>query len=97
VGFLERAFAADPAHPGVLNRLAEHCLIAGAHEMVDPLLGAAFLSTGVLALRAESCFHMARAAHARRPPASAAAAPPAATPPAGTRRRRAQRHWGCAW
>lgn len=63
---LSRAYQYDPQNPMVLNHLANHFFFKKDYERVRQLAMHALNYTENEAMRAESCYHLARAYHAER-------------------------------
>lgn len=66
VQMLSKAYSYDPTNPMVLNHLANHFFFKKDYEKVQHLALHAFHNTENEAMRAESCYQMARAYHAQR-------------------------------
>ncbi|KAF8567774.1 hypothetical protein P879_07001 [Paragonimus westermani] len=60
---LSRAYNLDPTNPMVLNHLADHFFYKKEYDKVQRLALHAFYNTETEAMRAESCYQMARAFH----------------------------------
>ncbi len=60
---LSKAYNLDPTNPMVLNHLADHFFYKKEYEKVHQLALHAFHNTENEAMRAESCYQMARALH----------------------------------
>lgn len=60
---LSRAYNLDPTNPMVLNHLADHFFYKKEYDKVHQLAMHAFHNTENEAMRAESCYQMARALH----------------------------------
>ncbi|VDP76266.1 unnamed protein product [Echinostoma caproni] len=60
---LSRAYNLDPTNPMVLNHLADHFFYKKEYAKVHRLAIHAFYNTETEAMRAESCYQMARAFH----------------------------------
>ncbi|CAL8078737.1 unnamed protein product [Calicophoron daubneyi] len=60
---LSRAYNLDPTNPMVLNHLADHFFYKKEYAKVHRLALHAFYNTETEAMRAESCYQMARAFH----------------------------------
>lgn len=60
---LSRAYNLDPTNPMVLNHLADHFFYKKEYAKVHRLAIHAFHNTETEAMRAESCYQMARAFH----------------------------------
>ena len=63
VQLLSRAYDIDSSHPMVLNHLADHFFYKKEYQKVQHLALHAFHNTSVEAMRAESCYQLARAFH----------------------------------
>ncbi|KAK7475279.1 hypothetical protein BaRGS_00033510 [Batillaria attramentaria] len=63
VQLLSRAYAIDPSNPMVLNHLANHFFYKKDYQKVQHLALHAFHNTENEAMRAESCYQLARAFH----------------------------------
>jgi RNA polymerase-associated protein CTR9 len=63
---LSRAYQYDPQNPMVLNHLANHFFFKKDYTRVRQLAMHALNYTENEAMRAESCYHLARAYHAER-------------------------------
>ncbi|CAF3361322.1 unnamed protein product [Rotaria socialis] len=63
---LSRAYQYDPQNPMVLNHLANHFFFKKDYTRVRQLAMHALNNTENEAMRAESCYHLARAYHAER-------------------------------
>ncbi|KAL7034537.1 hypothetical protein ACKWTF_008002 [Chironomus riparius] len=66
VQMLSQAYTIDPTNPMVLNHLANHFFFKKDYMKVQHLALHAFHNTENEAMRAESCYQMARAYHAQR-------------------------------
>lgn len=66
VQMLSKAYTYDPTNPMVLNHLANHFFFKKDYTKVQHLALHAFHNTENEAMRAESCYQMARAYHAQR-------------------------------
>jgi RNA polymerase-associated protein CTR9 len=66
VQMLSRAYTIDPTNPMVLNHLANHFFFKKDYMKVQHLALHAFHNTENEAMRAESCYQMARAYHAQQ-------------------------------
>ena len=62
---LSKAYTIDPSNPMVLNHLANHFFFKKEYEKVRRLAFHAFHNTENEAMRAESCYQLARAYHVR--------------------------------
>lgn len=62
---LSKAYAIDPSNPMVLNQLGNHFFYKKDYNKVQHLALHAFHNTENEAMRAESCYHLARAFHAQ--------------------------------
>lgn len=60
---LSRAYSADPTNPMVLNHLADHFFFKKDFQKVNHLALHAFHNTENEAMRAESCYQLARSFH----------------------------------
>ncbi len=63
VQLLSRAYSVDPANPMVLNHLADHFFFKRDFTKVRHLALHAFHNTENEAMRAESCYQLARSFH----------------------------------
>ena len=63
VQLLSRAYAVDPSNPMVLNHLADHFFFKKDFHKVRHLAMHAFHNTENEAMRAESCYQLARSYH----------------------------------
>ena len=62
---LKRAYELEPYNPAVLNHLANHYFYRAQYPKALTLANRAYSHSDAKAIRAESCFHMARAHHAQ--------------------------------
>eukprot|EP00854_Cymbomonas_tetramitiformis_P013235 gene13235-15642_t len=62
---LAEAFSLDPNNASVLKHLANHFLIRDEYDKVQQLAQSAFHATEVPSMRAEACYLIARASHAK--------------------------------
>eukprot|EP01114_Cavostelium_apophysatum_P004221 TRINITY_DN1439_c0_g2_i1.p1 TRINITY_DN1439_c0_g2~~TRINITY_DN1439_c0_g2_i1.p1 ORF type:complete len:1096 (-),score=375.65 TRINITY_DN1439_c0_g2_i1:61-3174(-) len=65
VKLFKQAFELNPQNPMVLNHLADHYFFRNDFEKAQELALQAYHNTEVEKIKAESCFHIARAYHAR--------------------------------
>ena len=65
MALLKKAYGLNPAQPSVLNMWANHYFYRGEYEKAQALAKRAFGLSASAAVRADSCFHMARCFHAQ--------------------------------